>query len=157
MAKINMKIQLAQQPVVKDHLTIYQQAGENVDMTMDLKALTFRASTIESIFTHHIFDHFFEEELLGALKNWYSCLAPGGKLFMVVDDFEYIGRAFLGGDITIDILNKHHCNPVFLNKEFVGRLCMQAGFPEGKVKVWFGEIPELYKGQHFELIIEAQK
>lgn len=155
MAKI--KLQLAAQPVVKDHVTVYQQPGDSVDLTMDLKALTFREGTVEQIFSHHVLDHFFEEELVTALKNWYACLAPGGRLFIVVDNFEYIARAFIGGDITIDIVNKHHANPVFLDQEIVGRLLMRAGFPEPGIKIWFGDIPEFYKGQQFELIMEAQK
>jgi predicted SAM-dependent methyltransferase len=152
-----IKIQLAAQPVVKDHLTIYQQPAEGVDLTMDLKALTYRPGTVEQIFTHHVLDHFFEEELLVALKNWYNCLAPGGRLYIVTDDFEYVCRAFVGGDITIDTLNKYHANPVFLNKEIIGRLLIKVGFPEPKVRIWFGEIKDFYHAQRFELIMEAQK
>lgn len=152
-----MKIQLSQNRIVKDHITIWQEAGPEVDLTMDLKNLSFRSASINQICSIHVLDFLFPEEAKGALKNWYNCLKPGGKLFIVVDDFEYITRAFVGGDINIDVFNKHHSHASQFDQRSLGDMLITTGFAEGNIKVWFADVPEMFSREHYELVLEAQK
>lgn len=152
-----MKIQLSKNKIVKDHLVLWQEPGDDVDLVCDLKTLTFRPGSVEQICSFHVLDHMFIDEAVAAIKNWRDCLAPGGKLFIIVDDFEYVARGFVGGDITIDLFNKHHSHASQYDRKSLGDLLISSGFPESEIKVWFAEVPGLFAKKHYELVIEAQK
>lgn len=152
-----MKIQLSPQRIAKDHITVWQEPGPEVDMSMDLKALTFRPASLEQIVTFHVLDHLFPSEAKQALKNWYECLAPGGVLFIVVDDFEYVARAIIGGDISVDVFNREHSHAMQFSQFSLSKHMQEAGFKEDDVRIWFGDIPDIIKREHFELVLAAKK
>lgn len=139
-------------------MTVWQDAGPEVDVVMDLKALTFRPGSVKMLVVHHVLDRLFEDEAIAALKNWFDCLEKGGKLYIVADDFEYIARAFVGGDIDIGIFNRNHGHASQWDRKSLGDAIIGTGFPEAHVKIWFGEgIPDLIDRRHYELVIEATK
>lgn len=152
-----VKIELTPRKIVPESVTVWQQAGPEVDMTMDLKALTFRPESVEQICAFHTLDHFFPEEVPVALKNWRECLAPGGVLFVVVDDFEYVSRAIVGGDIAVDLFNREHNNPTQFTQVSLADALMAAGFAEQNLIAWYQDVPNLFKKKHYELIIAAKK
>lgn len=152
-----MKIQLSQTRIVKDHMTIWQDAGPGVDMTMDLKNLSFRPGSIDQICAFHVLDYMFPEEAIAALRNWYSCLKDGGMLYIVTDDFEYVTRAFIGGDIDIGVFNRNHSHATQFDRKSLGDLLIASGFPEPDISVWFADVPNLFPKQHYELVISAKK
>ncbi len=152
-----MKISLSPERIVRDHLVVWQDQRPQVDLTMDLKALTFRADSLDQIVAVHVLDFMFPGEAIVALKNWYACLKPGGKLFVVVDDFEYIARAFVGGDISIEIFNNNHSHASQYDRQAMSDLLVSSGFPAANGKVWFEGIPDFLEKKNYELMLEFSK
>lgn len=152
-----MIIEISPKKILKDAVTVWNNPGSEIDLTMEVNKLTFRENSIDAIYTYHVLDHLFSDEIIEAISNWKKCLKPGGNLFIVVDDFEYVCREFVGGDINIDQFNKNHTRPCNFNKDNIVEYCMKAGFPEGSVKIWFTDIPNIYIKKHYEMIFSAQK
>lgn len=157
MSSQKMKIQLSRERIAPDHMTVWQVAGENVDLTMDLKELTFRPGSLESIVAIHVLDHLFPAEIVPALKNWYDCLAPGGALSIIVDDFEYVARAVVGADISIDMFNQEHSHPTQFSRDTISKALGDAGFKEENFVQWFQPIPDFLPKKHYELLIACKK
>ena len=155
--KINMKIQLSENKIIKDAVTVFSHPGAEVDVVMDLKSLTFRPNSITEMYAFHIVDHLFPEESAEAFKNWYNLLKPGASLHLVNDDFEYLARAFVGGDIDIEIMNDLHNHPCQCTQDNVVKMLKEAGFKEGNIVMWYGGSPEGVGKKHYEFILTAKK
>lgn len=152
-----MKIQLSPKKLIKDALCVWNEHGPEVDIVMDLKNLTFAPGSIEVIFTFHVLDHLFSDEVPVALDNWKKCLKKDGELFLVVDDFEYICRAVVGGDIPVEMFNERHAHAVQFSPESLIKCISSAGFPTDKAIVWYESEIDLFKKKHYELLIVAKK
>ncbi len=152
-----MKIQISPERTIDGYTTVWPQAGPDVDIVMDPKALTFRPGSLDEICTFHVLDQLFIDEARTALRNWFACLKPGGRLYITVDDFEYVARAFVGGDISIDMFNEHHSHATQFDQKLLGTLLLTTGFLEPNIAIWFEGVPDLFKKKHYEIVISAQK
>lgn len=157
-----MIIELSPKKIINGALTVWNQPGPEVDIVMDVKNLTFKENSIEELYSFHVLDHLFMDEIAPALKNWTKCLMPGRKLFIIVDDFEYLARAFVGGDLNINDLNLNFAHPTNITRDNLLEYLKEAGFIEDKIIVWFqnvsnqkGEI--IFQKQHFEFILDCTK
>ncbi len=152
-----MIIELSDKKIVKGAMTVWGQLGPEVDVAMDLRALTFREGSVDTICAFHVLDALFPEEIVSTVKNWERCLKPGGRLFVVVDDYEYLARAFVGGDITVDMLNSRHNHPTQHTQGSLAGFLKDAGFLENNIVVWFESVPDLFPRTHYELVLQATK
>lgn len=153
-----MNIQLSPKRIIENAITVWSEPGPEVDIVMNLKHLTFRPGSISTIYAFHVMDHLFPDEALEAVKNWYQCLEPkGGTLHTFNDDFEYIARAFVGGDISIDLFNDIHNHPCQCNRENVSKMMFDSGFKDADVSIWIDGSPEGYIKKHYEVIITGKK
>lgn len=152
-----MKIQLSPKKMIKDALCVWNEHGPEVDVVMDLKNLTFAPGSIDVIFTFHVLDHLFSDEVPAALANWKKCLVKDGDLFLLVDDFEYIARAVVGGDIPIELFNEQHAHAMQFSQETLIKQIAAAGFPSEKSVIWYESEIDLFKKKHYELLIVAKK
>lgn len=151
-----MKIQLSNHKVVPDMLCVYQAPEPGVDLTMDMRKLTFAPGSLEAIFSFHILDSIFPEEIVATLRNWRECLnRDKATLFLVVDNFEYIARGFVGGDMTVEDFNAEFTHPVHFTQDSLLGMLVEAGFNADSIRIWTGEIPNLYDPKPFELILSA--
>lgn len=161
MGKINMRLELTPKKTVPGAITVWNQASE-ADVIMDLKNLTFKDDYFDEIVSFHVLDHLFENEIKEAMANWRRILKPNGRLFIVVDDFEFLARSFVGGDISIDDMNANFAHPTQISRENLLRYFIEAGYPEVGVNTWLVDVPDekggiLIPKQHFELIYESRK
>lgn len=145
-----MIIEISPKKIIKDAVTVWNQPGPEVDVVMDPKNLTFREGSIKTIYAFHVLDHLFENEIVEAMNNWRKCLVAHGELFVIVDDFEHLARAFVGGDIDIESFNLNFTHPTNFTLELMVSYYKRAGFNEEKVVKWF-EMPGFPKEEH-ELI-----
>lgn len=152
-----MKVQLSQKRIVPDAITVWSEHGPEVDLVMDLKQLTFRPGTIDELYSFHVLDHLFPEELVPALKNWRTMLVDGGKLYTVVDDFEYLARGFVGGDLSIELINEFYTHPSQITRDYGVDCLGKAGFSGTDTNIWFVDVPGKFRKQHFELVLESTK
>jgi len=151
------RIQIAPHHIVKDVETVWHEHGPEVDMVMDPKHLTFAPNSLDALYSFHVLDHLFLDEISVAIQNWRACLKPGGELFIVVDDFETLARQFVGGDILIGQLNERYTHPVQFTRDNLIEYVSAAGFGDGSIKIWFADVPELFTRRETELVISGQK
>ncbi|MGB6198493.1 MAG: methyltransferase domain-containing protein [Candidatus Acidiferrales bacterium] len=69
------------------------------DVWLDLRnGLPFASNSIASIYSSHVFEHFYAEELAALLRECHRVLAPGAFLRAVVPDMAAAARAYLSND-----------------------------------------------------------
>jgi predicted SAM-dependent methyltransferase len=69
------------------------------DVWLDLRnGLPFSSNSIASIYSSHVFEHFYAEELAALLRECHRVLTPDGFLRAVVPDMASAARAYLSGD-----------------------------------------------------------
>ncbi len=146
-----MKIQLSPKRIIKDAVTVWNEPGPEVDVVMDLRNLTFREGSVDMIYVFHVMDQMFKEDAVTSFKNWFKCLASNGLLHVLSDDFEYIARAFVGGDIDIDLFNDVHNHPMQCTQTGLVKLIRQGGFKDDNGS------PEGMPKKHYEFILSANK
>ena len=152
-----MIVEISRQKVRKDAITVWNEPGPEIDIAMDVRALTFKENSIRELYAYHVLDGLFHHEIVKVLENWRRCLAPGAKVFIIVDDFEYVCRAFVGGDINVDKFNSDFARPTNFTRDNLIAYLTEAVFVEGSIAVWFADIPQVYAKQHCELIISGTK
>ena len=152
-----MKIQLSPTRIVPNVTTVWNQPGPEVDILYDLKKLGFRENSIDAIYSFHVLDRYFLEEVGEVLVNWYRCLKPGGKLWIKVDDFEVLCREFVGGGIDIDSFNREFTHAIYMTRDSLIRYLSAAGFAGEKQIIWFDGVPNEFEKNSYELVIEAIK
>jgi predicted SAM-dependent methyltransferase len=152
-----MKIQLSDKRIIKDAVTVFSHPGPEVDIVMDLKNLTFRPESISEIYAFHVVDHLFPEEAEIAIANWFNCMAPKAELHLLNDDFEYLARAYVGGDIDVDLFNDLHNHPCQCTQDNVIKMLEKGGFKRDNIVIWYGGSPEGMDKKHYEFIITAHK
>lgn len=157
-----MIIELSPKKIINGATTVWNTPGPEVDLVYDLKNLGFQEDSIDEIYSFHVLDHLFMNEIVPALQNWRKCLKTGMKLFVIVDDFEYLARGFVGGDLNIDDLNTNFAHPTNIDRENLVRYFNEAGFTEDKTHIWYSDIMNhqgeiILSKQHFELIFDSIK
>jgi predicted SAM-dependent methyltransferase len=148
------KIEISDKKIVSGATTVWNQHGE-ADLIMDLKNLSFRPGSLKEIYTFHVLDSLFPEEGEAALKNWFNCLDKGGKIYAVVDDFEYISRGFVGGDLSIELINQVHNHATQFCQDNLTKLLQDSGFKD--IVVWYNGLPGIYTKKHYELVLAGIK
>ncbi len=152
-----MKIQLSEKRIIPGVMTIWSHHGPEVDLVMDLQNLTFKPGSINEIYAFHVLDHFFPEEGEKAVKNWFQCMSQGSSLHLLNDDFEYLTRAYVGGDIDIELFNDLHNHPCQYTQKNIVDVLSKGGFKDSDVVLWYSGNPEGMTKKHYEFIVTAPK
>lgn len=141
----------------KDAQTVWHEPGPDVDLVMDPRQLTFRPGSLDIIISNKVIDQMFLDEGIEALKNWRNCLKDGGRLYVLADNFEYIARAFVSGEISLEMFNRHHNHASQWDRNSLGEALIKHGFNQDNVKIWFEGIKDVVACKHYEVLIEAIK
>jgi len=157
MGETRMIIEISPKKIIPEAITIWHEAGDQADILMDPKSLTFKPGSVDEIYAFHVLDKLFADEAAIAMKNWFSLLKPGGKLFCIVNDFEYITRAFVGGDINVGEFNNSFSNPSYYDRDSLINMFSSSGFNDADVSIWFDGLGAVYQRQHYELILSGIK
>lgn len=153
-----MKIQLTNKKIVEDAIVVWNEHGQDIDLTMDLKKLSFAPNSVDEIYAFHVLDHLFPEEIFEAISNWRKCLKTNGQLFIVVDDFEYIARAFIGGDLSIELFNNLYSHPTQFTRDNLVLELKKGGFKEDKISIWFTDkVANKFIKNKTELVLDCKK
>jgi SAM-dependent methyltransferase len=71
------------------------------DVWLDLRnGLPFASDSIASIYSSHVFEHFYAEELSALLRECHRVLSPEGFMRTVVPDLRAAARAYIAGDAS---------------------------------------------------------
>lgn len=76
------------------------------DIVADVTDLSnhFKPNSVDEIYAGHLLEHLYPQEAITAVENWKSLLKEGGKLCVVVPDFKYLVKAYMGGSMSIEEL-----------------------------------------------------
>ncbi len=157
-----MIVEISPKKIISEAYTVWNEPGLDIDLVVDVKNLTFKENSIDELYSFHVVDHLFENEIVPAILNWKKCLKPGKNLFIIVDDFEYLARAFVGGDISIEELNANFAHPTNVTRDNLLRYFREAGFNEDSVVSWLKDVMNdknqlILPKQHFEMIFSSRK
>ena len=117
--------------------------GPHVNHVCDATDLSiFDDCSFAEVYASHILEHLdYNDELAGALAEWYRVLIPAGRLYISVPDLDVLARLFLlKDDFTVnerfDIMrmifgghvDEYDYHVVGLNEEFLGSYLATTGF-----------------------------
>lgn len=72
------------------------------DMWLDVRhGLPFVGGTVDAIYTRHVLEHFYHDELTRVLAECRRVLKPGGGIRIMVPSLEVACRAYLEGDDSV--------------------------------------------------------
>ena len=119
------------------------------------KKLPYADNAIEAIFSSHVFEHLFMDEVERLVDECFRVLKPGGVVRVVVPDLEKImklydandPREFLASIYEVAtrsaVKNSHHSG---FTGAFISRLFQEAGFTKCSVLEYkSGQCPDLNK------------
>jgi predicted SAM-dependent methyltransferase len=143
---------------VPDVPTVWNEAGPEVDFIFkDIKNLGFREESIDEIYVFHVFEHLFESEIPAAVANWRSLLKKNAEMYIVSDDYEFICRAFVGGEFNVDEFNRDFSYPTKISRENIVKYLEGAGFSQHDMKFWYVDVPNLFPKKEHEIVVSGKK
>lgn len=150
-----MKLQFSKTRIVPDALTVWFEHAPGVDMVMDLRKPGFAPGTVERLYAFHVLDRLQPGEVGPALAAWKELLAPGARMFLVNDDFEFLCRSLIGGDLGIRQFNADFAHPTYFTKDNLTEELQAVGFGLDHISMWFVDVPNEFKKAEFELVIST--
>jgi len=147
-----IEIQLSNRRIVPDVMTIWHEAGDEVDLVMDLRKPSFRPGSVGKMYAFHVLEHFFPDEVLPAMRHWRDLLSESGKLFVVNDDLDFLARSLVGADLTVEQFNRQFTHPTYFTKDSTINLVREAGFDLDRTVFWFADIPDEFRKEEWELV-----
>lgn len=153
-----MKIQISSNKRIADALVLWPEAGPEVDLVLDPRppfGLKFRAGTVKIIYAFGILGITQPKDVISLLSEFFKALKADGELYIIEHDFDYICRAYLGGDIPISEFNQDFKRKTYFNRDELVRILEKVGFPEKNQRQWQGATK--FQQQHYEIIISGKK
>ena len=93
-----MKIQISPTKRIADALVVWPKAGPEVDLVIDPRPefaeLSFRAGTLKTIYAFGILGITEPKNILPLLIKMNKALEPGGEIYIIENDFDYICRSY---------------------------------------------------------------
>jgi predicted SAM-dependent methyltransferase len=146
------KIQFSPRRIIPDALVVWHEPGAEVDMVMDLRKPTFADGLVKKLYAFHVLEHLFRHEVVDVLERWKAMLAPGGKLFLVDDDFDFLCRSAVGGDMTAEQWSDQFAHPTYFTKDSTISVVREAGFDLDKTVFWYVDVPDEFPKREYELV-----
>lgn len=154
-----MKIQISEKKRIADTLVVWPEPNEDVDLAVDprdYRGLPFKKGSLSVIYAFSILGITKQTGVKKLLKSMFECLKKEGQLYIIEHDFEYINRALMGGDLSIDEFNKTLTRKTYFDQNLLIELLEETGFPRKEQRIWYNEGIKFEK-KHYELIISGIK
>jgi len=152
------KIQISPKKMVDDAVVIWPKKSPDVDLVIDPRmypGLNLKDDSVKVMYVFNLLGIATKSSIITMLKSFYKALAPDGQLYIIEYDFEYISRAFIGGDLSIEEFNEDFVRTTYLTKDSTIKYLEQAGFSRNDMRVWLDGAK--FKKQHYEFIISGVK
>jgi hypothetical protein len=153
-----LKIQISPRKMVDDALVIWPEQTPDVDLVLDPRpphGLKMKPGSVKVIYAFGILGLTQFNKIPEMLKSFVSALQVGGELYIIEQDFDYMLRALLGGDLTIREFNDEYHRVSYLNQEEIVVLLEKAGFPDKDQRWWHEGVK--FEKKNSEIIISATK
>ncbi len=158
-AAINMnKIQISPEKKIDDALVIWHEQTPDVDIVVDARppyGLKMKPGSVKVLYVFGLLGITKADQIVKMLKSFVDLLEKDGELYIIEQDFDYILRSLLGGDLSLQEFNKDYLRTTYLNQDEIVHLLEKVGFP-AKDQVWWQSSPKFTK-KNSEVIIMAKK
>jgi ADP-heptose:LPS heptosyltransferase len=120
----------------------------NPDIVADALDLSFLSDmSCSEILASHILEHFYEAQVIPALREWNRVLTPGSRLIIIVPDAQKVCTAWAEGSLSeIDVL-----------KGFIGDNQAKSPWMLHKTFFWHDRLFRLLSENNFDTIQEVNK
>lgn len=152
-----MKIQISKEKKVDDAMVVWHEQSPDVDLVLDFRSSykNFKPGSVKVIYSFGLLGETEPDKIIDTLKSLIKILEVGGELYIIEQDFDYILRALLGGDLSIKEFNESYRKNTYLNQDEIVNLLENVGFPN-KEQRWWQESTKFTK-KNSEIIISAVK
>lgn len=151
-----MKLQFSKTRIVPDALTVWFEHAPGVDMVMDLRKPGFAPGTVERLYAFHVLERLLPNEIVPVLAAWKALLVPGATMFLVNDDFEFLCRSVVGGDLGIRQFNDGFVRSTYFTKDNLTEDLQAVGFHLDDIALWFADVPGEFGKQEFEIVMSIK-
>lgn len=154
-----MKLQITPIKRLDGPMVVWPEYTKDVDVVMDPRppyGLKFRKGSINTLYAFDVIGMTNPSMVQEMLDSWMELLAPGGVMYIIEADFDYICRAYAGGDLTIFELNESFIKKTFCSGELLIEWLRKASKGQEEVKVW-NKSGLKFPVNHYEIIYSATK
>jgi len=152
-----MNIQIAPRKIVDDAMVVWTQLLPEVDLAMNPRiGILFKSKSIDVVYAMDILGQSSLNEGKKIINEIYRVLKPGGEVYIIENDFEFINRALVSGDISVKDFNKNLLRETYYDQLLLVELLNNSGFPAKEQRTWTGKGIKIKVKQH-QLIISGKK
>lgn len=143
--------------MVEDAVVFWPYKTADADVIIDPRTDNFflKENSVKVMYVFNLLGITNQKYISAMLKSFYKALAPDGQLYIIEHDSEYVFRAFVGGDLSIEEFNEDFVRTTYLTKDSTIKYLEQAGFSKGDMRVWLDGAK--FPKQHYEFIISGVK
>jgi len=149
------KIQISPKRIIEDAVVIWHEKKDDVDIVIDPRLLDLKDNSVKVLYVFNFLGLTKQQDIPIVLKSFYKALAPDGQLYIIEHDFEYISRAFVGGDLPIEEFNEDFIRTSYLTKDSTVKYLELTGFLKGDMRIWLDG--SKFPKAHHEFIISGVK
>jgi predicted SAM-dependent methyltransferase len=153
-----MNIQIAPKRMIKDAYVIWPwRDNDDVDLAFDLREgyLGLKPESSKAIYLYNFLGMCRPEEIQDIVENLTHILKPGGKLFIIEQDFDYVARNYVGGDLPLNEFNKDFNRETFLSQEECTKILDNNGFLSSEQQIWKDH--KMFNAEHYQFILSGTK
>lgn len=152
------KIQIAPKKMVEDAIVIWPIKTPDVDIVMDpreIEKFVIKQGSLKAIYCFGLLGITEPNKIVPMLINLNNTLREGGEIYVIEQDFDYVTRGYIGGDLRIAEFNDQFRRTCYLNRDYIVDLLAASGFPQDKQAVWLD--PKVIPFEHYEVALSAKK
>lgn len=157
MEKIS-RIQISPTKRVQDAFTIWFEETPDTDLVIEsifsLEGM-FKSGSIKTIYEFSALKDIYPNNLLHSVKVLFDLLAPEGELYIIENDFSYLCRSIVSGDLKVQEFNEQFIGSSYITPEFLTKLMVGSGFKGEDLREWYQ--PQGFDQKHFEFILSGKK
>jgi predicted SAM-dependent methyltransferase len=118
------------------------------DRVADARDLWFIPDmSVQEILASHLLEHFYESEVIPALREWNRVLIPGGRINIIVPDVQKVAGEWLSGLIGDQTVLKG----------FIGDNQEKSPYMVHKTFFWWSRLSLLLSENNYDRILEINK
>ena len=152
-----IKIQLSPTKRVDDAIVFWPHEGPDVNFRVDLMdfSKTVQPGLAKVVYAFDVFSILQPNEAIKFFKGIWEMLPENGEIYIIENDFDYMNRSLLSGDLPIGEFNESFRRATYVNQQYLINLLAEAGFDVKEMRLWQDGLK--FPKQHFEFILSAKK
>lgn len=152
-------VEISAQRHIENSLVIWHAQLEDVDIVIEPRppfGVKLRPESVKNLYVFNVLGITKIDDHLKMVKGWFDMIEPGGVLYIIENDFEYINRALVAGDLPVPEFNRSFSQQTHVTKDMCIELLIKAGWKEGHQRLWNNESVK-FAVPPYQFILSADK